>query len=107
MDYVEAANINDRNASNELMKFVKNSQELKRIVVREKYSAEVLNEHNGNAIFVPESNRLSLSLINHLGGELIDVPVADTGDILLLFLRKCPSDIARSGNVVERDVVKS
>lgn len=86
INYVEVANINDRDASYELMKYVKNDQELKKIMVREEYSEETLKAHGGNIIFVPESNWISLSLINHLSGELIDVFDLDTEDIYEPFI---------------------
>ncbi len=78
MNYIEVASINDKDASRELIKYVKNDQELKRIMVREEFNEEILKEYKGNTIFVPESNWLSLSLINHLSGNLIDVFDLDT-----------------------------
>ncbi len=81
IDYVEVANINDRDASHELMKYVKNDRELKKIMVREEYSEKTIKAYRGNVIFVPESNWLSLSLINHLSGDVIDVFDLDTENI--------------------------
>lgn len=86
MNYVEVANINDKDAFNELIKYVKNDQELKKIMVREEFNVEILKEYKGNIIFVPESNWLSLALINHLSGELIDVFDLDTENIYDPFL---------------------
>lgn len=88
VDYAEVANINDRDASYELMKYVKNDQALKEMMVREEYSEEILKEHHGNTVFVPESNWLSLSLINHLSGELIDAFDLDTENIFEPFTRR-------------------
>ncbi len=88
INYVETANINDRDASYELMKYIKNDQELKAMMVREEYSEDVLRGHGGNIMFVPESNWLSLSLINHLSGELIDVFDLDTEDIYEPFISR-------------------
>ena len=88
IDFVEVANINDRDAAYELMKYVKNDQELREMMVREEYSEEILKDHLGNIIFVPESNWLSLSLINHLSGELIDVFDLDTENIYEAFISR-------------------
>ena len=88
VDYEEVATINDVDASYELMKYVKNDEELIARLVREEYSMEVLKEHNGNAIFVPESNWLTLTLINHITGELIDVFDLDTENIYDPFMSR-------------------
>lgn len=88
IDYEEVATINDVDASHELMKYVKNDEELISILIREEYSMEVLEEHNGNAIFVPESNWLTLSLINHITGEVVDAFDLDTENIYDPFMSR-------------------
>ena len=88
IDNVEIANINDNDASHELMKYVKNDQELSKMMVREEYSEETLKAYHGNIIFVPESNWLSLSLINNLSRELIDVFDLDLEDIYEPFINR-------------------
>lgn len=81
VDYEEVASINDDDASRELLKYIKSDKELIACMIREEYSEEVLCEHNGNAIFVPESNWLTFSLINHITGEIIDYFDLDTENI--------------------------
>lgn len=88
MNYLEVANINGREASHELSKYVKNDKELKKMMVREEYSEEKLKDYCGNIIFLLESNWLSLSLINHLSGELIDVFNLDTENIYEPFITR-------------------
>ena len=88
LEYEEVAAINDKDASDELMKYVKDDQELMTRLVREEYSEECLEEHNGNAIFMQESNWLTLTLINHVNGEIMDVFDLDIENIYDPFMNK-------------------
>ena len=88
INYEEVASINDESAGSDLLKYIKNDAELASMLVREEYSDDILNEYNGNVIFVPESNWLTLTLIDHRTEDIIDVFELDTDDIFEPFMSK-------------------
>lgn len=88
IDYKEVATINDESAGSELLRYINNDIELNSLLVREEYSEKILDEYNGNVVFVPESNWLTLSLIDHKTEDVIDVFELDTDNIFEPFMSK-------------------
>lgn len=86
VNYEEVASINDESAGSDLLKYIKNDAELTSMLVREEFSDEILSEHNGTVVFVPESNWLTLTLIDHRTEEIIDVFELDTDNIFEPFM---------------------
>ena len=88
IDYSEVASINNEEAGCELLKYVNNDEELRKLLIREEYTEETLQEYRGTVIFVPESNWITLSLINHRTRELVYDFELDTDNIFEPFLGK-------------------
>ncbi len=86
VEYSEVATINDEEAGSELLKYARNDNELQALMVREEYNEDTLRHYKGTVIFVPESNWITLSLINHSTGEIIDVFELDTDNIFEPFM---------------------
>lgn len=87
-NYKEVATINTQDASIELIKFFNNDEEMKSVLVKEDYSLEILQKMNGTVLFVPESNWLTLSIINRNTEELLDEFPLDTEVIYEPFINK-------------------
>lgn len=88
VDHKEVATINCEDASPILSQYVKDDSELISCLEREEVSQSLLDLHSGNAIFMPESNWLTLTLIDNSIGEILEVFSLDSDNIYEPFTNK-------------------
>ena len=84
-NFEEVAAINTCDAAMELMKFFKNDDELNKYLVKDDYSFEQLQKFKGKAVFVSESNWLTLSIIDRNTDVIIDEFPLDSDSIFAPF----------------------
>ena len=81
IDYEEVLEINSEGVFNDLCKYIHNDNELKELIEYMSYDKEILDEKNGNAFFVEESNWLCVKLRNNESGEVLYDEILDTDNI--------------------------
>ena len=81
--------LNNSNISNELLKYVKSDKELNEIISYSDVDKDILEEKNGNALFVDESNWLTAEIIDNNNDEIVESGIIlDTDNILDSFLNQ-------------------
>ncbi len=63
-DYQEILELNTKDASNELKKYIKDDKELNELIEYMSFDEDILKEKNGNVFFVSETNWLEAKLVN-------------------------------------------
>lgn len=88
-NFIEVLNLNDVDVSSELLKYVKNDIELNNLIEFMAYDEEVLREKGGNALFIQESNWLTIKLIDNQNEIIINEGIIlDEDNILNAFGNK-------------------
>lgn len=83
LDYKEVLELNGDDIANELKKYVHSDRELSELIEYMPYDVRILNEKNGNVLFLLESNWLSATLVNNNTGEILDSEIIlDTDNII-------------------------
>ena len=81
INYVEVLKLNDEDVFNDLCKYIHNDIELKELIEYMSFDEDILNDKNGNALFVEESNWLFVTLKNNEKGEILYDNILDTDNI--------------------------
>lgn len=85
-DGEEVLELNGEDVFNEMKKYIKNDNELNRIIEFMSFDEDVLKEKNGNVLFIQESNWLSAKLVNNKNDEIINSEIIfDADNILTVF----------------------
>lgn len=82
-DYEEVLELDSDDISNELMKYVKDDKMLEELVLDMEYDEEVLEEKQGNALFLSDSNWLTAVLVNNSTGQILNQDITlETDNII-------------------------
>ena len=88
-DWKLVLELNSSNVSNDLLKYVKSDKELNEIISYSDFDKDILEEKNGNALFVYESNWLTAEIMNNNNDEIVESGIIlDTDNILDCFLNQ-------------------
>ena len=81
--------LNNSNISNELLRYVKDDKELNELISYSEFDKEILNNKNGNVLFIDESNWLTAEIVNNSTNEIVESGIIlDTDNILDSFLNQ-------------------
>lgn len=81
--FQEVLELNSNDVSNELRKYIKNDKELYELIEYMPFDLKILEEKEGNAFFVLESNWLVACLVdNNIGKIIQDDIILDTDNII-------------------------
>ena len=84
-DSVLMETISGTDVSDRLLKYYKNDQCLNEALVKKDFNIKDLNRRNGNALFVPKANHLTLSVFDSQSNKLQNTIQLDTDDIYVPF----------------------
>ena len=85
VDSILTETISGTNVADRLLKYYKNDQCLNEALVKKDFNIKDLNSRNGNSLFVPKANHLTLSVFDSQSNKLQNTIKLDTDDIYVPF----------------------